>query len=429
MAPASATTQKPNDKAKKQTSQAPGTPKAESESPVSETNGSEPTYLKELQKSLRNAVKKLNATAKIDAIIAENQGKSLDDLVVEKKINADQKAQALKKPALQASIAQIEEQIGHYKQFAAQYEARLETQKAALDKAHQEELEAVRANAIADATETSSRVLREQLLTLTKFLCAAANMRHAGETESLESRAFEGVLFQVYGGNKKAVDSMVKLVDGADEKVVGVEGDALELSYGDVKLASNKFAPAEETPEVTTESAAVSDPTIANASLTELQDSSVSDELAASEAANATPQGEQVAPPSQTLISDAANQVAQTTYNPTSLESSATTDGWVEVPRDPAETETGLQATPADVNNNTVSAEGAGPGAKGQNGGHSGRGRGHRRPRGGEGSRGRGGRGEFRGRGRGGRGGRGRGGFNSSPAATPSPESQAAAQW
>jgi hypothetical protein len=55
-------------------------------------------------------------------------------------------------------------------------------------------------------------------------------MRHAGETESVESRAFEGVLFQVYGGNKKAVDSMVKLVDGADEKVVGVEGDALELS-------------------------------------------------------------------------------------------------------------------------------------------------------------------------------------------------------
>ncbi|OOQ84118.1 hypothetical protein PEBR_31834 [Penicillium brasilianum] len=429
MAPASATTQKPNDKAKKQTSQAPSTPKAESESPVSETNGAEPTFLKELQKALRNAVKKLNATAKIDAIIAENQGKSLDDLIAEKKINADQKAQALKKPALQASIAQIEEQIGHYKQFAAQYEARLESQKATLEKAHQEELEAVRANAIADATETSSRVLREQLLTLTKFLCAAANMRHAGETESPESRAFEGVLFQVYGGNRKAVDSMIKLVDGADEKVVGVEGDALELSYHDVKLASNKFAPVEETSEATTESAAVSDPTVANAGLTELQDPSISDELAASEAANATPQGEQVAPPSQTLISDGANQVAETTYNPTSMESSATTDAWVEVPRDPAETETGLQATPADVNNNTVTAEGAAAGAKGQNGGQNGRGRGHRRPRGGDGSRGRGGRGEFRGRGRGGRGGRGRGGSNGSPAATPAPESQGAAQW
>ncbi|KAJ5911112.1 uncharacterized protein N7473_000415 [Penicillium subrubescens] len=428
MAPASATSQRSNDKSKRQPSQAPSTSKAGSESPVSEANGTEPTYLKELQKSLRNTAKKLNATAKIDAIIAENEGKSLDDLVAEKKINADQKAQALKKPALQATIAQIEEQIGHYKQFAAQYEARLESEKAALEKAHQEELEAVRANAIADATETSARVLREQLLTLTKFLCAAANMRHAGETESLESRAFEGVLFQVYGGNKKAVDSMVKLVEGADEKVIGVEGEALELSYGDVKLASNKFAPAEVTTEVTTESAVVSDPTVANAGLTELQDPSVSDELAASEAANATPQAGQVAPPAQTLISDAANQIAETTYNPTSMDSSATTDGWVEVPRDPAETETGLQATPADVNNNTATAKETPAGAKGQNGGH--RGRGHRRPRGGEGSRGRGGRGEFRGRGHGaGRGGRGRGGSNASPAATPAPSNQAAADW
>lgn len=151
-------------------------------------------------------------------------------MVTEKKINADQKAQVLKKPVLQASIAQIEEQIGHYKQFAAQYEARIEGQKAALEKLHQEELEAVRANAIADATESSARLLREQLLTLTKFLCAAANMRHSGETESLESRALEGVLFQVYGGNQKAVDSMVKLVEGADEKVIGVEGDALEMT-------------------------------------------------------------------------------------------------------------------------------------------------------------------------------------------------------
>lgn len=195
-----------------------------------------------------------------------------------------------------------------------------------------------------------------------------------------------------------------------------------------MKLASNKFAPAEETTEVTTEAAAVSDPTVANAGLAELQDPSISDELAASEAANATPQAEQVAPPAQTLISDAANQIAETTYDPTSMDSSATTDGWVEVPRDPAETETGLQATPADVNNNTATAEETPAGAKGQNGGH--RGRGHRRPRGGDGSRGRGGRGEYRGRGRGaGRGGRGRGGSNASPAATPAPSNQVAADW
>lgn len=191
-----------------------------------------------------------------------------------------------------------------------------------------------------------------------------------------------------------------------------------------MKLASDKFAPAEETPEETTESAAISDPTLANAGLTELQDSPVSAELAASQDASTTPHADQVVPPAQTLVSDAANQVAEAAYNPTSVESSATTDGWVEVPRDPAETETGLQATPADVINNTVPAEGTPAPTKGQNGGRGGRG--HRRPGGGEGSRGRGGRGEFRGRGRGGRGGRGRGGSNAS---SPIPQGQTTNQW
>lgn len=190
---------------------------------------------------------------------------------------------------------------------------------------------------------------------------------------------------------------------------------------GDVKLASDKFAPAEETPEETTELAAVSDPTLANAGLTELQDAPVGAEL---QDASTTPQADQVAPPAQTLISDAANQVAEAAYNPTTLESSATTDGWVEVPRDPAETETGLQATPAKVNNNTVPAEGTPAATKGQNGGRGGRG--HRRPGAGEGSRGRGGRGEFRGRGRGGRGGRGRGGSNASP---PTSQGETTNQW
>lgn len=150
--------------------------------------------------------------------------------MAEKKINADQKAQALKKPALQAQVAQIEEQFAHYKEFAAQYEERLATQKAALEKAHQEELEAVRANAVADTTEAAARELRQQLFTLTKFLCAAANSRRAGETESIESRALEGVLFQVYAGNQDAVSSMIKLINGADEKVPSVEGPDLEFS-------------------------------------------------------------------------------------------------------------------------------------------------------------------------------------------------------
>lgn len=177
-----------------------------------------------------NSCSPQNATSKVDTILAENEGKSLDDLVEEKKINADQKAQALKKPGLQATIAQIEEQISHFKQFAAQCEERFTTQKAALEKAHREELDVVRGNAVADATAASAQALQERMLTLSKFLCAAANIRRSGDSTSLESRAFEGVLFQVYGGSQDAVNSMVKLIDGADEKIVGVEGDTLELS-------------------------------------------------------------------------------------------------------------------------------------------------------------------------------------------------------
>lgn len=154
----------------------------------------------------------------------------------EKKINADQKAQALKKPSLQAAVTQIEEQLGHYKQFAAQYEEKLaiqkealDQQKAALDKIHQEELAAVRANALADATESTSRVLRENLFEVAKFLCAAANMRRAGD-ETPEGVAFEAVLYQVYAGNQDAVTSMVKLIEGADEQIQGLEGETLDLT-------------------------------------------------------------------------------------------------------------------------------------------------------------------------------------------------------
>ena len=171
-----------------------------------------------------------NATAKVDAIIAENPGKSLDDLVAEKKINVDQKAQALKKPSLQATIAQIEEQIAQFKDFAVYYEERLASQKADLEKAHKEELEALQQQATAAATNAGQQELRQKLLNLSKFLCAAATVRRSGDETSSESRAFEGVLYQVYGGTQDAVTSMLKIIDGVDDKVVGVDGTTLEVT-------------------------------------------------------------------------------------------------------------------------------------------------------------------------------------------------------
>lgn len=136
----------------------------------------------------------------------------------------------LKKPALQANISQIEDQISHYKQFAAYYEERLASQKAALDKAHQEELGAAREKAVAEAAESSRKELGDRLLSLSRFLCAAAAMRRSGDETSSESRAFEGVLYQVYGGCREAVTSMLKLIDGVDEGILSVEGETLDFS-------------------------------------------------------------------------------------------------------------------------------------------------------------------------------------------------------
>ncbi|KAL4868241.1 hypothetical protein BDV12DRAFT_170017 [Aspergillus spectabilis] len=385
-------------------------------------------HYKELQKGLRNNVKKLNATAKVDAIIAENPGKTLDELVAEKKINADQRTQALKKPALQSAIAQLEEQITHYKEFAVFYEQRLASQKAELEKAHEEELESLREMTVSEpseATEAKKDDFNQQLLSLSKFLAKAANIRHAGD-DTIESRAFEGVLFQVYGGSLDAVASMQKLIDGVDEQIVGADGVTLEVTYSKVKQIAEEQASDEEPAP---EAQPVSDPTTANAAYIELQDPIYITEAATGDTAPAT-ETENVAPPPQTLVSDGANAVAESTWEPhvDPLASSTNTDGFVEIPRDPAETETGLHATPGNITEDVAPESGAasskptGDGFKSVN--HqrqpSLRGRGRGRGRGGDGFRGRG-RGDFRGRGRG-RGGRGRGGPNGTPAATPAPQ-------
>lgn len=206
-----------------------------------------------------------------------------------------------------------------------------------------------------------------------------------------------------------------------------------------MKQASEDFAPA--TTEVSTEAAPASDPTLANAASTELQDTAVGSNAAPTTDPNvaATAQTEQIAPPAQTMVSNAANPVAESAWDPNISSDSAAsvnTEGWVEVQRDPTETDAGLKATPATVDtglkNNPTAAQPSGQEAENaavpkQNGngfesvgGHqrqgSGRGRGGRGRGRGDGFRGRG-RGEFKGRGRGRGGNCGRGGSNGAPAA------------
>lgn len=55
-------------------------------------------------------------------------------------------------------------------------------------------------------------------------------MRRSGDETSSVTRAFEGVLYQIYAGSHDAVDSMLKVVEGVEEPVVSVEGETLEVS-------------------------------------------------------------------------------------------------------------------------------------------------------------------------------------------------------
>lgn len=154
----------------------------------------------------------------------------------------------------------------------------------------------------------------------------------------------------------------------------------------------------------------MTDPTIANAGLTELQDTTVS---AAVETDHVTQATEPVVAPTQTSAGDGANLLAESSWEP-QASGTLTADGWVEVAH-PAEGETepstagaaqGSTSWAEDVPTGAAPAEGDGfeqvvhHQRQGSVRGRGGRGRGR-----GDGSRGRGGRGEFRGRGRGGRGG------------------------
>lgn len=167
---------------------------------------------------------------KVDSVIAANPSTSLDDLVAARKINKDQKAQALNKPALQASLAQFEEQIGQYKKFDEEYQQRSASEKERLKVAHAKELDDLRASSKAESAAESKQLLRKQLLTLSRFLRAAAARRQENDDSSDETTAFEGVLLLLYGGDNAAVDAAEKLIHDVEEGVLSTEGTTLSVT-------------------------------------------------------------------------------------------------------------------------------------------------------------------------------------------------------
>ncbi|KAF2878394.1 hypothetical protein BDV95DRAFT_20672 [Massariosphaeria phaeospora] len=396
--------------------------------PAGKTNGadSENAYIKELQKNIRNVNKKLSTMQKVDSILEANPGVSLDDLVSSRKINNDQKAQAMKKPALQSQLTQLEEQITQYKKFDQEYQQKIAQEKEILHNSHSEEVESLRATLKAEAALEQKKAFREKFLTLSRFLRAAAARRQFDDDDSDLTKAFEGALLLVYGGDAGAVAATEKLIDGSDDSVPSTEGVALSVTYAQIKQAALEETPfaAEEAwvdevaqaqpapPETEPPSAGSTDPTIVNAGLTELGDGDI------------IPNGEGSvdtvnAPAAASVDTGAANAAAEEQWDkqPSSA-NDPLTESFEMVPRDPAETETAAAVAPVNsvqswADDTPEHMPTAAPTTtNGSDGFHEvqhnrGRGRGSPQGEGRGGYRGRGGsRGEYRGRGRG----RGRGG-------------------
>lgn len=161
---------------------------------------------------------------KTDSLLAEHKGKSLDELVEAKILNTDQKAQILKKPALQAQLATLEEQLAQYQRVHEQYASKAAAEKADFDKT----IEKVKADATAEAKLSFDKSFQDNLLLLSQFLRLAAYRREAQDPDADESQAIEGVLLAIYSGDSSAVAAMMKLMDGTDENVISVPGERLQ---------------------------------------------------------------------------------------------------------------------------------------------------------------------------------------------------------
>lgn len=157
-------------------------------------------------------------------MIAENPGKSLDELLAARMINVDQKVQAEKKPALKASLSQLEEQLEQLKKFEDESNKKFAEEKASLEASHNEELSKAIESTRSEAKAEAAKENRSKLLSLSRFLRTAAAKRQEGDDSAEENRAFEGALLLIYGGDVSAVDAMEKLIEGVEDIVPTVEG-------------------------------------------------------------------------------------------------------------------------------------------------------------------------------------------------------------
>ncbi|KAJ8609652.1 hypothetical protein MRB53_038989 [Persea americana] len=245
---------------------------------------------------------------KVDSIIASFPDLTLDDLVATRKINNDQRAQALKKPALQAALAQLEDQVTQYRKFEADFNERMAAQKAALQQEHEEELAAVKAAAEKDAEGKAGEGLSSQLLTLSRFLRAAAARRQLDDEETEESKDAKIKQLATEYAPFTAEESWKEGAGDAEASTV----DALGKSEG---------------------TGAASDPTLATAGLNESTESYVPTNGAEAQ------EGHEV-PAAGVIDEGTANLAAKQQWdNKQSAATESVEEGWVSVQREASEIE------------------------------------------------------------------------------------------
>ncbi|ROT42437.1 hypothetical protein SODALDRAFT_267352 [Sodiomyces alkalinus F11] len=317
----------------------------------------ETPYIRDIQKNIRNINKKISNMAKTETVVAENPGKSLEELVAAKLINADQKAQISKKPALQAQVVQLEEQLVQYKKIDQEYRTRLQTEKAELEKTLTQKLEQEKVDAVNEIKQKLEadhvKDLHDTLLHLSQFLRLAAARRSEDVDPMLdENLALEGILLGVYGGDEIAVDCIIKLTKGTEDRTQSVNGDLLQTTFAQVKALSEAFTKAhsedveaesqEQAPTAGEATTAVTDPTVANASLTEIkagEDTALTNGHAEEQSAPTPANG--------TVTNETANASGEKWDTGTSgndLSGSTISQEWVNVSRESTEIKAG-QAT------------------------------------------------------------------------------------
>ena len=164
-------------------------------------------------------------------MIAEHKDKDLDQLVSLKIINADQKAQHLKKPGLLAQLAQLEDQLTQFKKVDQEYKTIIDAERVKLEGIFAQKLQEEKAAAVSDAKAGLKQELHDGLLVVSQFLRLAAARRQEDADQSLdENLALEGVLLAIYAGDESAVNTMLKLLGASEDKTTDVAGKTLETT-------------------------------------------------------------------------------------------------------------------------------------------------------------------------------------------------------